>query len=70
MFTTHKLYYASRADRILYMEDGAVKENGSHKELMQRGGGYAALYTMQAKELFAQEGGDNMGRGVIRGGAE
>ena len=37
---------------------------------MQRGGGYAALYTMQAKELFAQDGGDNMGQGVIRGGAE
>ena len=70
VFTTHKLYYASSADRILYMEDGAVKESGSHKELMQRGGGYAALYTMQAKELFAQDGGDNMGQGVIRGGAE
>ena len=47
-----------------------MKESGSHKELMQRGGGYAALYTMQAKELFAQDGGDNMGQGVIRGGAE
>ena len=70
VFTTHKLYYASSADRILYMEDGAVKESGSHKELMQRGGGYAALYTMQAKELVAQDGGDNMGQGVIRGGAE
>ena len=32
VFTTHKLYYASSADRILYMEDGAVKESGSHKK--------------------------------------
>ena len=32
---------------ILYMEDGDIKEVGSHQELMALGGKYAALYMSQ-----------------------
>nr|MDE7327378.1 ABC transporter ATP-binding protein/permease [Lachnospiraceae bacterium] len=66
LFTTHKLYYASRADKIFYLEDGTVTESGSHGELLKRGGGYAALYAMQKEELFAQEVFED--QGVIGGG--
>lgn len=32
---------------ILYMEDGDIKEVGSHDQLMEKGGRYAALYRSQ-----------------------
>ena len=32
---------------ILYMEDGDIREVGSHDELMKKGGKYAALYMSQ-----------------------
>ncbi|MBE8986755.1 ABC transporter ATP-binding protein [Nostoc sp. LEGE 12450] len=44
---THDLYLATRADIILYIENGQVLEQGTHLELMQQNGRYAALYQMQ-----------------------
>ena len=43
----HRLSTIRDADVILYMEDGDLKESGSHEELMQKGGKYAALYMSQ-----------------------
>jgi ATP-binding cassette, subfamily B, bacterial len=44
---THDLYLATRADMILYMENGQVVEQGSHLELMLENGRYAALFQVQ-----------------------
>jgi ATP-binding cassette subfamily B protein len=44
---THDLRLASRADVILYLEGGRVVEIGFHEELMQSGGRYASLFTLQ-----------------------
>ncbi len=55
VFTTHKLYYTIRADRILFVKDGTISEAGSHERLMSLDKDYAALYKMQAGELFAAE---------------
>ncbi|WP_353931286.1 ABC transporter ATP-binding protein [Okeanomitos corallinicola TIOX110] len=44
---THDLNFATHADRIFYMENGWVLEQGSHWELMQQNGHYAALYQVQ-----------------------
>lgn len=52
IFTTHKLCYAAYADKIFYMEEGTIKEIGNHEELLKLNQGYAALYGVQAKELF------------------
>ena len=44
---SHRLANVTRADRIYYMESGAVTEHGTHAELMARQGGYARIYTAQ-----------------------
>ena len=44
---THELRLTARADLILYIEDGRVLEQGTHAELLRRGGRYAALYRLQ-----------------------
>lgn len=45
----HRLSTIKNADLIAYMEDGQVKELGTHEELMQKGEGYQQLYlSMQA----------------------
>ena len=43
----HRLQTIRDADLILYMENGHVLEQGSHKELLARGGYYAKLYYSQ-----------------------
>ncbi|GAB4245560.1 MAG: ABC transporter ATP-binding protein [Stanieria sp.] len=45
---THDLHLATRADLIIYLEGGQIKERGSHPELMKCKGRYAALYQMQS----------------------
>ncbi|TMC72661.1 MAG: ABC transporter ATP-binding protein [Chloroflexi bacterium] len=44
---THDLRLAARADLILYLEDGRVRERGTHGELLQADGCYASLYRVQ-----------------------
>jgi ATP-binding cassette, subfamily B, bacterial len=43
----HRLSTILAADTILYLDQGRVLERGSHKELLARGGAYAALYHEQ-----------------------
>lgn len=43
----HRLSTIRDADMILYMEDGDIKEVGTHQELMEKGEKYAALYNSQ-----------------------
>lgn len=43
----HRLSTIRDADLILVMEDGAIVEQGSHAELLERDGAYARLYRAQ-----------------------
>ena len=43
----HRLSTIIDADMILYMEQGDIKEMGTHAQLMQKNGKYAALYNAQ-----------------------
>jgi ATP-binding cassette subfamily B protein len=46
----HRLSTVRRADRILVMHRGRLREQGKHRELLERGGIYARLYAMQFHE--------------------
>lgn len=46
---SHRLANITSADRIYYMEAGAVKESGTHEEMMAENGGYAQLYLAQKR---------------------
>jgi ABC-type multidrug transport system fused ATPase/permease subunit len=41
----HRLFSAHDADRVAVVEDGRITELGSHDELVERGGSYAALWS-------------------------
>jgi ATP-binding cassette, subfamily B, bacterial MsbA len=43
----HRLATILHADKIVVMEKGRVVDQGTHKELLERGGLYAGLYTLQ-----------------------
>ncbi len=40
----HRLFSAHDADRVAVVEDGVISEFGSHDELVEAGGSYAALW--------------------------
>ncbi len=45
---SHRFSTVRMADRIFVIEQGAITEEGSHDELLARGGTYARLFTLQA----------------------
>ncbi|MBZ2209845.1 cyanophycin metabolism-associated ABC transporter [Massilia soli] len=47
----HRLSTLHRADRLVVMDRGVVVEQGSHDELMARGGAYFRLYEAQARNV-------------------
>ena len=48
-FISHRLSSVKDADVVFMLEEGTLIERGTHEELMQLGGKYAAMYQMQAK---------------------
>ncbi|PGH51980.1 ABC transporter ATP-binding protein [Streptomyces sp. Ru87] len=53
LLISHRFSSVRHADRIVVLEDGRVAEDGTHGELLARGGRYAELFRLQA-ERFAE----------------
>ena len=58
----HRLSTIKNADRVLVVQDGEIVEQGSHDELLARGGHYLELYQNQFKL-------NSNGIGMVGGGA-
>ena len=43
----HRLSTIQRADKIIVLDKGEIKEMGTHQELLQKGGIYSKLHQMQ-----------------------
>lgn len=48
LFISHRLSSARIADRIIFLENGQIIENGTHDELMAKNGRYAHMFNLQA----------------------
>ena len=55
IFISHRLASTRFCDRILFIADGGIAEEGTHKELLAKGGAYAELFAVQSR--YYQEGG-------------
>jgi ATP-binding cassette, subfamily B, bacterial len=56
LLVSHRMMHASRADRVLVCEQGRIVEEGSHLELLARGGRYSKLFRTQAASFGADPG--------------
>ena len=50
----HRLSTIQNADQIVVLEQGQLVENGSHEELLQKGGAYKNLHDMQFQKELAE----------------
>ena len=56
LFISHRLASTRFCDRILFLQDGVIAEEGTHAQLLALGGEYAKLFHIQAR--YYQEGGE------------
>jgi len=55
VYISHRFSTVRRADRIVFLENGRVVEEGTHEELMRLDGRYARLFRMQASAYTGDE---------------
>ena len=59
LFISHRLASTRFCDRILFLANGTIAEEGTHEQLLAKGGAYASLYEVQSR--YYQEGADFRG---------
>lgn len=56
VFISHRLASTRFCDRIIFVADGTIAEEGTHETLLETGGAYANLYEIQSR--YYREGGE------------
>ncbi len=59
LFISHRLASTRFCDRIIFLADGKIAEEGSHESLLKLNGEYAKLFEIQSR--YYREGGDRDG---------
>lgn len=54
LLISHRLSSIMLVDRILFLKNGGILEQGTHEELMAKGGEYAEMYNLQANKYKDQ----------------
>ncbi len=54
----HRLSTILKADQILVLKDGEIREQGTHEKLLDQGGIYRELYETQFRKILDMESGD------------
>ncbi len=57
LFISHRLASTRFCDRIVFIGDGKILEEGTHNELMMKDGAYANLFHVQSRYYKDEEGG-------------
>lgn len=57
VFISHRLASTRFCDRIIFVADGAITEEGTHDELLAKNGAYAKLFEVQSR--YYREGGQS-----------
>src|SRR5438309_4572496 len=55
VYISHRFSTVRRADRILFLEQGRLIEQGTHEQLMRLGGRYARLFRLQAAAYTGED---------------
>lgn len=56
VYISHRLASTGFCDRVILLEGGEISEEGTHNELLARGGRYAELFEIQSR--YYREGGN------------
>ena len=59
LYISHRLASTRFCDKILFLKDGQIAQEGSHWELMEKGGDYFEMFTVQSR--YYKEGGKDHG---------
>ena len=57
VYISHRLASTGFCDAVALFEDGRMVEYGTHKELLEKEGKYAAMFNLQA-QYYREEGED------------
>lgn len=66
IFISHRLSSTQFCDRILFMEEGAVREEGTHTALLKKGGRYAKMFEVQSQYYREEDGSEEENDGILK----